>query len=349
MIQYLMSSYLGINKQDEHYRHVSLVLIYAISCVCVTTFYCFYNTLIFDYPKMFLIDLAGTIVGLLALYVLLGLKRIRLASWILLLMAAGVVLAVILSRVNANYSMAWAMIIPLMSVFLLGYLWGTVFSLGYLALVVWIARQGLETWQAAPWDVGSAVNVVAIYLLLFMLSCYFEASRRSAHKLLQASNQKLAHLASTDVLTGLKNRRSIEDYLLAHDRQPLFLAMIDVDDFKHINDDFGHNTGDEVLVALAQLMQQLVGDHGVVGRWGGEEFVIVFDDSNVEAFEALLIQLVQGVAATGFGVSRSVTISVGGSRHTGADHKLTLRAADEALYEVKQKGKNGYKIAMASA
>lgn len=340
-----MSRFLGIDKHNEQYRHVSLVLIYAISCVCITTFYCFYNTLIFDFPKMFLIDLVGTLLGLLALFVLLGLKRIRLASWILLLMAAGVCLTIIVARANAKYTMAWVMIIPLMSVFLLGYLWGSLFSLGYLGIVVWIGWQGLATWQAAPWEIGSVVNVVAIYLLLFMLSCYFEASRRSAHKLLQASNQKLAHLASTDVLTGLKNRRSIEDYLLSHQGELVYLAMVDVDDFKHINDDFGHNAGDDVLVALAQLMQHVVAGHGVVGRWGGEEFVIVFDDCNTQTFTDLLAELVQRVSTHGFGVSRPVTISVGGSKHRGFDHKLTLRAADDALYEVKLNGKNGYKVA----
>lgn len=87
MLQYLLAKHLNITKDDERYRHVSLILLYILSCIAITTFYCFYNSVIFDYPKMFYIDFAGTILGLVALYVLLGLKRIQLASFVLLLMA----------------------------------------------------------------------------------------------------------------------------------------------------------------------------------------------------------------------------------------------------------------------
>lgn len=345
MVQYLMSRYLGIDKQNEQYRQVSLILIYTISCICITTFYCFYNTVIFDFPRMFYIDLAGTLIGVAALYTLLGLKRVQLASLILMLMAGGIILLVLLERGNQKYSLAWVMVVPVMSIFLLGYLWGAVYSLVYLAIVAFLGKQGLLVWQPSPWDTGSFINVIAIYVLLFMFSCYFEASRRAAYKLLLQSNRKLALLASSDVLTGLRNRRSLEDYLLTHTDTQQYLAIIDVDDFKHINDHFGHNVGDDVLIALAAIMQDCVGDLGLVGRWGGEEFVVIYNASELSEFTRILATLNHKVYQHSFGLTQPVSISIGGCVHIGSDYKASLRAADAALYDVKVSGKNAYKMA----
>ena len=92
-----------------------------------------------------------------------------------------------MDRNNLDYSLAWALVTPVVSVFLMGFLYGALYSGLYLAFVAWFAESNLGVWQPAPWDMDSFSNLVVIYLLLFILSCYYEFSRRASHKLLQDS------------------------------------------------------------------------------------------------------------------------------------------------------------------
>lgn len=343
MIERLLYKYLDISKHDVQYRQISLVLISVLSCTAVAAFFTFYNLVIDYYPPLLYVDAVGTLVGLFSLYVLLHFGRIQLASFTLLLMVTGVCFMVILDRNNLDYSMAWALIAPVLSVFLLGDLYGTLYSTAYLAAVLWFAWSNLGVWEPAPWDLDSFSNMVAIYLLLFMLSCYYEASRRAAQKLLQDSNEKLLSLATTDPLTGLYNRRYLEDELL-NSKQNVMLAMADVDDFKKINDNFGHAVGDDVLVNIARIMQEIVGAGGIVGRWGGEEFIIIWQLQDQAEFESKLTQLLTSIENHPFGCGRPVTISLGGVCHQAQEHRAALRAVDEALYSAKMSGKNCFKL-----
>ena len=343
MIESLLTKYLGVSKFDDQYRHLSLTLISIISCTAVAAFFAFYNSVIDYYPPLLYVDAAGTLMGFFSLYIFLGFQRVLIASFILLIMVTGVCLMVMLDRHNLDYSLAWAFVTPLLSIFLLGYLYGTLYSFLYLAVVLWLAWSNLGVWQPAPWDVDSFANLTVIYLLLFMLSCYYEASRRSAQKLLQQSNQKLKILATTDPLTGLFNRRHMEDLLLTSN-QSIFVAMADVDNFKCINDAFGHSAGDEVLIDIGHVMRDTFGLGGVVGRWGGEEFLIVSYAKNEQEFIAQLNQLLERISNHAFAINRSVTISLGGMRYTATEHRATLRAVDEALYNAKTSGKNCFRL-----
>ncbi|MEC8484409.1 MAG: GGDEF domain-containing protein, partial [Pseudomonadota bacterium] len=218
----------------------------------------------------------------------------------------------------------------------------------YLAFIAWFAENNLGVWQPAPWDIDSFSNTVVIYLLLFILSCYYEFSRRASHKLLQESNEKLKIQAVTDPLTGLYNRRYMEDLLLNSD-QDLFIAMADVDNFKQVNDSFGHDVGDDVLMGIAKIMQSACGANGVVGRWGGEEFIIVMYVESEDGFTADLDRLLEGISNYPFGIGRPVTISLGGVRHNAKAHRTALRSVDEALYSAKMSGKNCYKLVSSSS
>lgn len=344
MIEYLISKHLGITRESEQYRHLSLVLISIFSCTGVAAFFSFYNLVIDYYLPLFYIDFAGALTGLLSLFTFLILKRILLGSFILLLTATGVCAMVIFDRGNLDYSLAWAFVCPILSVFLLGYVYGTLYSSVYLAIIAWFAWDNLEAWPLAPWDVGSFSNIVGIYLLLFILSCYYEASRRSAQRLLEKTNRKLLSLATTDNLTGLYNRRYIEDVLLSGDKN-VFFAMVDVDNFKTVNDQYGHTVGDEVLVTIANILQSVSGENGLTGRWGGEEFAMIFYDHDWHSFEAKLEQACEKVAEYTYTFNHPVTVSIGGVLHTISEHKSALRAVDEALYLAKTSGKNRYKLA----
>ncbi len=170
-------------------------------------------------------------------------------------------------------------------------------------------------------------------------------------KALIASNKQLEELSRTDPLTSLRNRRSFDDEFVTRFghaqryNRPLSVAMIDIDHFKRTNDEFGHQSGDQVLQRVASVFQRCTRQSDLVARYGGEEFVIVLPETPL--FEALQVaeKIRSSVAAENFGpgMPDRVTISIGlaampHSRFTEAD--ALLRAADEALYRAKENGRN---------
>lgn len=175
-----------------------------------------------------------------------------------------------------------------------------------------------------------------------------EATVRERTAELQEANFKLGQLAQRDPLTGLLNRRGLDAVFksalaVAHrSGRPLAVAMVDIDHFKRINDQHGHDVGDAVLVALARLIKKRVRQADVVARFGGEEFVVVLPDTNLDGAEQLAQLLVEAVASHEQPPYGSVTISVGVAEASGEATDLTelLQRADAAMYRAKHLGRN---------
>jgi len=163
--------------------------------------------------------------------------------------------------------------------------------------------------------------------------------------------------SSTDSLTRLANRRHFDDRLTAWltpnaEEQPFILAMFDIDNFKKINDVYGHQVGDHVLSGVAQVLRNAAREHDVVARYGGEEFVLLFRnmmaDTAVERSKGIL----RSVAAKVFeweNVGRNVrlhaTVSCGLTEYTKNDTPVEIIGrADVALYQAKKMGKNRVEI-----
>lgn len=175
-----------------------------------------------------------------------------------------------------------------------------------------------------------------------------EATVRERTAELQEANFKLGQLAQRDPLTGLLNRRGLDAVFksalaVAHrSGRPLAVAMVDIDHFKRINDQHGHDVGDAVLVALARLIKKRVRQADVVARFGGEEFVVVLPDTNLDGAEQLAQLLVEAVASHEQPPYGRVTISVGVAEASGEATDLTelLQRADAAMYRAKHLGRN---------
>jgi two-component system, cell cycle response regulator len=156
--------------------------------------------------------------------------------------------------------------------------------------------------------------------------------------------------ATHDPLTGMLNRRAIFEHLhkelIRSQRQEngLAIGMCDIDHFKQINDTYGHQTGDDVLCALAQILKESIRDYDCVGRMGGEEFVVVapmkagVDCSSL--FERLCRRVAESSITTRSG-RLSVTVSIGvACAAVGRTEDEILAAADSALYRAKAQGRN---------
>jgi diguanylate cyclase (GGDEF)-like protein len=169
------------------------------------------------------------------------------------------------------------------------------------------------------------------------------------------ASRRFAALAMRDDLTGLPNRRSILEYAKAQFRgrrsndAAFVLALIDLDHFKSINDELGHSMGDEVLRAFGEAGQRVMRAEDRVGRFGGEEFVLVMpgvDVARVPSVFDRLRQAVREIRVPGYPEGRPLTFSMGATAARPADPDLDhiIKRADEALYRAKNNGRDRYEI-----
>lgn len=171
-------------------------------------------------------------------------------------------------------------------------------------------------------------------------------------KELEEMNQRLLEMAHTDALTGVDNRRYLQERLhemFEHSlrmEEALMCVMCDIDHFKSVNDTHGHQAGDEVLQQFAQLLREYVRETDRVGRYGGEEFVLLLPGTPVDAAVLLAEKLRQAVEAHTFtfeggSVCRTVSCGVAGWPHPRIrTEDDLLRASDDALYVAKERGRN---------
>ena len=157
-----------------------------------------------------------------------------------------------------------------------------------------------------------------------------------------------------DSLTGLLNKKAImkyaEDALKGKNRERVALAIIDIDDFKSVNDNFGHLLGDKVIKAVAQVIKNAVGTNGVAGRIGGDEFFIVFEKFSDELEFRNVLRCIKTNVAIQYQeqMERKLSCSIGLARYGIGPFSTTyhdlFKIADRSLYLAKVKGKNRYII-----
>ncbi|MFN2637667.1 MAG: diguanylate cyclase [Gemmatimonadaceae bacterium] len=171
-------------------------------------------------------------------------------------------------------------------------------------------------------------------------------------KELALMNDKLREISLTDGLTRVDNRRSLEERLnemWQHSlrlHEPIALVMCDIDRFKSVNDNYGHQAGDSVLKEFAALLKGEAREIDRVGRYGGEEFLLILPGTVLDAavtFAERLREKVEGhtFSYSGGTLCRTMSCGVAGSPHPRVkDQEALLRAADEALYVAKETGRN---------
>lgn len=166
------------------------------------------------------------------------------------------------------------------------------------------------------------------------------------------TNRKVTKLSNTDALSGLFNRRYIFNYLEQHitpfkkERKPLSIFVLDIDDFKIINDTYGHPVGDKVILEVANIAKSTLREHDLIGRIGGEEFICILPNTEINIAEAIAENMRKRIAQhscfLSLGSNISLTVSVGVSCVTEEtlDTKALYHIADKALYAAKNSGKN---------
>lgn len=165
--------------------------------------------------------------------------------------------------------------------------------------------------------------------------------------LISKQQQQLETLAITDTLTGLLNRVMLEDHLIRaieqnrRNNMPMTLLMMDIDYFKTINDTFGHTIGDDVLRALGTYLQQRVRSSDAAFRLGGEEFLILLNNTQAQDAQSIAEEIRKEIAALKLVPDHSVTISIGVAEvQANDDLNNWLKRGDKTLYKAKLAGRN---------
>ncbi len=230
-------------------------------------------------------------------------------------------------------------------------------TLAFAILAVIIGLFILSWQNASLWALDqmllrvlAAINLVITVVVLAITGHYFETSAADAEKALIQANKKLAGLATTDPVTNLVNRRIIlsrieqEKNRMERGSKPFTLIMVDVDNFKQVNDEYGHTGGDYVLVNLAEAISLTLRKQDEVARWGGDEFLIMLPETDVEGGVIVAEKIRTKIIETPFiyrEMEIPVTITLGvGACEPGSGVGSCIRKADQALYAGKQAGKN---------
>jgi len=236
----------------------------------------------------------------------------------------------------------------------------------------WLPLRSLPITVTAPiwanrWFPALPVLLVALALLagyrwrmawLRRRARELEAQVDARTKELQKLAGKLEHLANHDPLTGLPNRRLIwrelQEALRPREgrQRRCGVLLVDLDRFKEVNDSFGHTEGDRVLQEVARLLRESIRPQDMVGRFGGDEFLVVLPGAGREAIDAVTQRVAAISIPAGDGRrSVAVTISVGAVAVRGGDTLVepesALLQADELAYQVKKAGRAGFRIGEA--
>lgn len=193
------------------------------------------------------------------------------------------------------------------------------------------------------------LELIARTRSMLQLAATLKRMRRQNEEL-RASYERMEWMARTDMLTKLPNRRDFLEKLerslasATRHHRSLVLAMADIDDFKAVNDRYGHYAGDMVLEQVSALMRDAVRTDDYIARWGGEEFILLFSDTDLEGGRIIAEKIRRLAAERSWefeGQPISVTFSIGVCASDGSgDMNDLLRRADEALYEGKTAGRN---------
>lgn len=191
-----------------------------------------------------------------------------------------------------------------------------------------------------------AASITMTYAVLITM-IHLLASRVEQLATERARGDVLAGQATTDPLTGIANRRRLDDELgrlVAQSRrygQPLSLILIDLDLFKHVNDNYGHAVGDQVLRETVRRLSETIRDADLLGRWGGEEFLLAAPNTAHADACTLAERCRRAIADLAMPTVGQVTASFGVATHAGdEDLRLLLRRADLALYTAKTEGRD---------
>jgi polar amino acid transport system substrate-binding protein len=212
-------------------------------------------------------------------------------------------------------------------------------------------RAILNKWVSIKYERGVDYTLlyktIAVFILVLSIILYFYNRQRGLKQKLETAYAELQEVAVTDRLTKVYNRHKLDETLATEKKKAqrygttFAIVILDIDHFKRVNDNYGHYAGDEVLVEFVEVLLDHSRDTDIIGRWGGEEFLIIVPQASAESIVRFANLLKENIENHSFKTVDSITASIGVTSYIpGESIETTVRRADEALYVSKNNGRN---------
>ncbi len=242
-------------------------------------------------------------------------------------------------KLGSMHNFAWFSIMPFLYISIGGLSFGGLLTTAHFVFILGCYLFFQPTLIKAI-DPGAWIQVCLAYFTAAGLAVSYEHAQRQLRK-------RLLSMAEHDPLTGLLNRRGMQKRLhslaalLTRQDIVVTLAILDIDHFKRVNDEYGHAVGDTVLREISKELQRIFRSSDYLARWGGEEFLVALTRANMTDAKTILERLRRENAELQDLSVPTITLSVGAAEWSpGIDLGTALKQADLALYEAKQKGRN---------
>ncbi|BEP28219.1 diguanylate cyclase [Helicovermis profundi] len=267
-----------------------------------------------------------------------------------------------LNNVNEFFKkLVYQMIIILILIFIISYFLSKIITNPIYKIVdavIEIGKGNFDVHFDVDKDSGSEINILAYEIkkmALELSSIYHQIEKRvrDRTKELEKMNEKIKKMAQIDPLTGIYNRHYFNQYVndvLNDSSENITLIMIDVNDFKYINDNYGHNIGDEILKTVADLLTKAVRESDFVVRYGGDEFLVILYNADAIVAQSYVNRLRLLIFEFNYDndlINHRLELSLGYDVYTGEKHILeVINSADEKMYKnkIQLKEKRGGKI-----
>ena len=333
----------------ERQRRIPAVFI-LVACLLTMVVFVPYHF----YSANHLIALLDIMILLFSIIALIHLNRTKrgltvywMISLVFFILCIG---TVVLGRIEISYFL-WAFVPPAIVFSILGKKTGLVMSLIFFTIALFLMTASEQIMPSKPYSVYIVGRYITIYLLLTFILYYYESSQQMLLAHIKDEKEKFEYASKRDPLTGLFNRRELlENMHIEQQRQmrmknSFTLIMCDIDDFKTLNETHGHDAGDYILKKIGELLKEQVRGIDCPARWGGEEFLIMLIETDLESGKTVAERIRKKIETADFtfdGTALPVTMTFGLSEYQGANDTLDscIKRTDKALHIGKHQGKN---------
>ena len=248
-----------------------------------------------------------------------------------------------------NFSIVWLLLLPSLGMYFFGKKLGSILCAVILLIMLVCFHFPPIAKFCTDYGTTFTIRFPVVYICTYFVSFLLETVRSETQEQLNKLSNKYETLYRMDNLTELPNRYALDSYVesLSKVSKSKGVLIIDLDFFKKVNDNYGHDVGDAVLIEMAKIFKANVGDSDSVYRWGGEEFVVIVD--NVSNTKTVAEKLIDAVAKHEFEAlpadNNRMTISIGcaeGVIDDKADFSDLFTEADNRLYKAKEEGRNRF-------
>ena len=297
-----------------------------------------------------LLGVIEAILGLLQLlniYLLNKKNNILFASFFLVFSVDFMSLVIFTTGGLGNTGFLWILVVPFFTMLVLNTLQATIWIIGYMLIIFLIIVAHLYEIYTLQYDFITIRQTIVVFIIILILIYYNEKYKNQIRFDIEEKNQQLQKVVKIDGLTGIANRDYINEFLSKEMSRsnrfenPLSIIMIDIDYFKLINDNHGHLVGDNVLIEFSKTLKNNIREADLVGRWGGEEFLIICPDTPLESAIAMAKKLQEKIKYIDTETQIQLTASFGVVEYQ-FDYSIDdlINRADEYMYRAKKLGRD---------